>query len=383
MQFNLGRVAIIADQMTAFGGADREMLSVLKLLPNADIYTVLYNPEKYKQLHIKQNIHTTFVQKFPFKYKFSKHLKVLNPIAYENLDLREYDTLISISAGPARGIIPTINQTHIAMVMTPPRSLWDNELNVRASIFKGIYKPLSKILNTYLRIWDTSLVPRVDYWTANSKFIAKKIKKRYGVDSKVIYPGIEEKYFEKFKREDTGKILTKYNLPEEFVLVVSRLYDYKRVDWAIKSCIESGENLVIVGEGPDKKYLKKLTRGYENIYFLGFLDSDRDVRILYNQAKVLLFCGVEDFGLVLVEAMAQGTPILAYNEGGVTETVLEGECGKFFKNNGELTKLLKDFDEKEYNAQRVVNRAREFTEEKFLDNLKQYLEEIHEEEEIQ
>ena len=383
MQFNLGRVAIIADQMTAFGGADREMLSVLKLLPNADIYTVLYNPEKYKQLHIKQNIHTTFVQKFPFKYKFSKHLKVLNPIAYENLDLREYDTLISISAGPARGIIPTINQTHIAMVMTPPRSLWDNELNVRASIFKGIYKPLSKILNTYLRIWDTSLVPRVDYWTANSKFIAKKIKKRYGVDSKVIYPGIEEKYFEKFKREDTGKILTKYNLPEEFVLVVSRLYDYKRVDWAIKSCIESGENLVIVGEGPDKKYLKKLTRGYKNIYFLGFLDSDRDVRILYNQAKVLLFCGVEDFGLVLVEAMAQGTPILAYNEGGVTETVLEGECGKFFKNNGELTKLLKDFDEKEYNAQRVVNRAREFTEEKFLDNLKQYLEEIHEEEEIQ
>jgi glycosyltransferase involved in cell wall biosynthesis len=380
MQYELGRVAIIADQMTAFGGADREMLSVLKLIPEADIYTVLYNPEKYKHLDIKQNIYTSFVQKFPFKYKFSKHLKVLNPIAYENLDLSKYDTLISISAGPARGIIPNIGQTHIAMVMTPPRSLWDNELNVRASIFKGIYKPLSKILNTYLRIWDTSLIPRVDYWIANSKFISTKIKKRYGVNSKVIYPGIEEKYFEKLSEKDISKVTSKYSLPKDFVLVVSRLYDYKRVDWAIKSCIENGENLVIVGEGPDKKYLKKLAKGHDNIYFLGFLDSDREVRILYKQAKVLLFCGVEDFGLVPVEAMAQGTPIFAYNEGGVTETVIEGVCGKFFKNNEELTVLLKDYNKKEYNAQRIINRAREFTEEKFLDNLKQYFRQIHEKE---
>jgi glycosyltransferase involved in cell wall biosynthesis len=380
MQYEFGRVAIIADQMTAFGGADREMLSVLKIIPEADIYTVLYNPEKYKHLDIKQNIYTSFVQKFPFKYKFSKHLKVLNPIAYENLDLSKYDTLISISAGPARGIIPNIGQTHIAMVMTPPRSLWDNELNVRASIFKGIYKPLSKILNTYLRIWDTSLVPRVDYWIANSKFISIKIKKRYGVNSKVIYPGIEEKYFEKFSEKDINNVFTKYSLPKDFVLVVSRLYDYKRVDWAIKSCIESGENLVIVGEGPDKKFLKKLAKGHDNIYFLGFLDSDRDVRILYKQAKVLLFCGVEDFGLVPVEAMAQGTPIFAYDEGGVTETVIEDVCGKFFKNNEELTVLLKDYNKKEYNAQRIINRAREFTEEKFLDNLKQYFKQIHEKE---
>jgi len=380
MQYELGRVAIIADQMTAFGGADREMLSVLKLIPEADIYTVLYNPEKYKHLDIKQNIYTTFVQKFPFKYKFSKHLKVLNPIAYENLDLSKYDTLISISAGPARGIIPNIGQTHIAMVMTPPRSLWDNELNVRASIFKGIYKPLSKILNTYLRIWDTSLVPRVDYWIANSKFISTKIKKRYGVHSKVIYPGIEEKYFEKFSEKDVPKVVNKYSLPKDFVLVVSRLYDYKRVDWAIRSCIESGENLVIVGEGPDKKFLKKLAKGHDNIYFLGFLDSDREVRILYKLAKVLLFCGVEDFGLVPVEAMAQGAPIFAYDEGGVTETVLENVCGKFFKNNDELTVLLKDYNKKEYNAQRIINRAREFTEEEFLDNLKQYFKQIHEKE---
>jgi glycosyltransferase involved in cell wall biosynthesis len=379
MQYELGRVAIIADQMTAFGGADREMLSVLKLFPDADIYTVLYNPDKYKHLNLQNQIYTSFVQKFPLKYKFSKHLKVLNPIAYESLDLGEYDTLISISAGPARGIIPNINQTHIAMVMTPPRSLWDNELNVRASIFKNIYRPISKLLNNYLRIWDISLIPRIDYWIANSQFISKKIKKRYGANSEVIYPGIEEKYFERFPEDEMKSVVEKYNLPEDFVLVVSRLYDYKRVDWAIKACIENEQNLVIVGEGPDKKYLKKIANGNSNIYFLGFLDSDRDVRILYKKAKLLLFCGVEDFGLVPVEAMAQGTPIFAYEEGGVTETVIENICGKFFRNQEELTKLLKDFREKEYNAQSIINRAKEFTEKKFLDNLRKYLQKINEE----
>jgi glycosyltransferase involved in cell wall biosynthesis len=378
MNYDLGRVAIVADQMTAFGGADREMFSVLKLIPNADIYTVLFNPSAYSHLEIEQNIYTSFVQKLPFNYKFSRHLKVLNPIAYESLDLREYDTIITVSAGPARGIIPDIHQTHIAMVMTPPRSLWDQELNARASVLKNVYKPISLILNNYLRIWDTTLTPRVDYWIANSKFIAKKIKKRYGVQSEVIYPGIEEECFEEFDMEEIENVVEKYNLPENFLLVVSRLYDHKRVDWAIKSAIETGKNLVIVGEGPDKKYLKKLSKGYDNIYFLGFIESDREVRMLYNKANILLFCGVEDFGLVPVEAMAQGTPIFAYNKGGVTETVLEDKCGKFFSSNKQLSKLLKEFDKKEYNSNIIRSRAREFTEEKFLKNLNQYLKQIHE-----
>ncbi|HCC67934.1 TPA: hypothetical protein DEP90_01820 [Patescibacteria group bacterium] len=377
MNSNLGRVAIVTDQMTAFGGADREMLSLLKLIPTSDIYTVLFNPEGYKNIDIKQKIFTSFVQKLPFKYRFSKHLKILNPIIYEEFDLGKYDTIITLSAGPARGIIPDINQTHIAMVMTPPRSLWDHELNVRGSKLRNIYRPISNILNNYLRLWDTSLVPRVDYWIANSTFIANKIKKRYGVKSKVIYPGISNEYFEKFKKEEIDNILLRYQIPQDFVLIVSRLYDYKRIDWAIKSCIKTKDNLVIVGEGPDYKYLKKLSKGYENIYFLGFLDNDRDVRMLYNQAKVLLFCGVEDFGLVPVEAMAQGTPILAFREGGVTETVLENVCGQFFLDNDELTKLLKKFDKKGYNEDKIVDRAREFSEKVFLENLNQYLKQIH------
>jgi len=296
---------------------------------------------------------------------------------YEGFDLRKYDTVISISAGPAKGIIPNIGQTHIAMVMTPPRALWDYELNVRASRFKNIYKLISVVLNNYLRLWDISLVPRVDYWIANSHFIAKKIKKRYGVKSKVIYPGIANQYFEEFEQEEIDEVLLRYQVPKDFVLVVSRLYDYKRVDRAIRSCIETGDNLVIVGNGPDYKYLKKLAKGHGNIYFNGFLDSDREVRMLYKQAKVLLFCGIEDFGLIPVEAMAQGTPILAYNEGGVTETVRDNICGKFFSTNDELTSLLKDFDKKRYNRAKIIDRAREFSESIFLENINQYLKQIN------
>lgn len=364
--------------MTAFGGADREMFSILKLIPQADIYTVLYNPEGYKNIEIQQKIRTSFVQNIPFKKFFSRHLKILNPIAYESLDLREYDTLITISAGPARGIIPDIHQKHIAMVLTPPRSLWDHELNIRSSLLKSFYKPLSKFINNYQRIWDTSLIPRVDYWTANSKFIANKIKKRYGVESEVVYPGIGEESFEGIDNGDIENILNKYKLPKDFFLVVSRLYDYKRVDWAIKSAIETNNNLVIVGEGPDKKYLKKIAKDYSNIFFLGFLKNDREVRTLYKQAQALLFCGIEDFGLVPVEAMAQGTPIIAYNKGGVKETVLSEKYGNFFDIQKDLTYILNHFDKRRYNSKQIIERASKFTEKIFLKNLDNYLQKIYE-----
>ena len=375
LERNFKKIAIIADQMTSFGGADREMFSMLKLFPNADIFTIAFNSKAYGD--IKQRVYTSFVQKIPKPKSFYRHLKVLAPLAYESFDLREYDLVISISAGPARGVITGINQPHIAMVMTPPRSLWDNELNVRASRFKSIYRPLSTLLNTYMRMWDFTISKRVDYWTANSKYIAKKIKKRYGVEATVIYPGISKESFESISDMTRGKIRERYDIHGEFVLVVSRLYDYKRIDWAIRACIENGKQLVIIGEGPDIKYLKSVAKGNPLVKFLGFLKEDRDVRVFFNMTEVLLFCGIEDFGLVPVEAMAQGTPVLAYGEGGVLETVSRGVCGDFFNDEKELVNVLKKFDNRGYNSREIVNRAREFSEEIFLDNLDKYIKKIY------
>lgn len=373
------KVAIVADQMTSFGGADREMMSMLKVFPQADIFTVLFYKEKYPM--ITNRVYTSFVQKYTkvFGKKFSRHLKVLNPIAYESFSFEGYDLVISISAGPAKSVITGIDQPHLAMVMTPPRSLWDNELNARASKFRQIYRWLSNILNTYLRVWDVSISKRVDYWSSNSEFVAKKIKKTYGVTPKVLYPGIEERYFEPVASEDIEEVRKKYSVPEDFVLVVSRLYDYKRVDWAIRAVQKSGDNLVIVGEGPDIKFLKKIAKGDPKIQFLGFITDD-EVKALYAAAKVLLFCGIEDFGLVPIEAMATGTLVFAYKYGGVLETVLEGKSGEFFENEEKLVELLKKLDKRMYNKRDIVNQARKFSEERFLNNFTEYLKQIHEKE---
>lgn len=371
-----GRVAIIADQMTQFGGADREMFSILKLFPNADIFTILFNKEGYPQ--IENRVFTSFVQKIPAPKSFYRHLKIFTPIAYESFDLKGYDLVISISAGPGKGVITGIDQIHVGMVLTPPRSLWDMELNVRASHLKNIYKPISFLLNTYMRIWDYSISKRVDHWTSNSKYIAKKIKKIYGVDPLVMYPGIEKECFENISEERKTELREKYDIKGEFFLIVSRLFDYKNIDIAIRACIETNNQLIIVGDGPDLSYLKRVANGNNNIKFIGFLKSDSDVRTFYNISNALIFCGVEDFGLVPVEAMAQGTPVIAYREGGVLETVVEGKSGVFFNTEKELVQVLKKFSKKGYNSDTVIKQAANFTEEKFLKNLEIFLNQIYE-----
>lgn len=372
------RVAIVADQMTGFGGADREMIAILKLFPDADIYTIYFDKTKYPQ--ITNKVYTSFVQRI-FRFlpkKFTKHLKIFTPWAYESFSFDGYDLVISISAGPAKGVITGIYQPHVAMTMTPPRSLWDKEYNFRGYKLKGFYKAISEIINTFMRLWDYSISKRVDYWTANSKYIQKKIQRTYGVEATVIYPGVEERYYIQPKVDAIISVVEKYDIPQDFVLVVSRLYDYKRVDWAIEACIKAGKNLIIVGEGPDMKFLKRKAGKNENIKFLGYI-PDEEVICLLHQAQLLLFCGVEDFGIVPVEAMAAGTPVFAFKEGGVMETVKEKVCGEYFENIEELTKLLKSFEKRRYNSQKIIAQAKLFTETKFVNNLEKYLRAIHEE----
>jgi glycosyltransferase involved in cell wall biosynthesis len=377
------KVAVVADQMSAFGGADREMFSLLKLVPHADIFTIIFDKNKYQDNYpdLDRKVHTSFVQKISdiLPKHFYRHLKILTPFAYESFNLRGYDLVISISAGPGKGVITELNQPHVAMVMTPPRSLWDKELNVRGSKFKALYKPLSVILNTYMRIWDWTTSRRVNYWVANSKYIARKIKKIYDKEATIIYPGVESKYFIPSSQKEKKKVREKYNLPKEFVLVVSRLYDHKRVDWAIHACVEAKKNLVIVGEGPDRKYLEKEAKGHDNIQFLGFVKDDMEVKTIYELADVLLFCGLEDFGLVPVEAMASGTPVLGYQDGGLLETIKGGVTGEFFKTEENLKSLLINFDKRRYNREEIKKHAQQFCEEKFLINLNNYLNQVYEE----
>jgi glycosyltransferase involved in cell wall biosynthesis len=366
--------------MGAFGGADREMYSVLKLLPHAEIFTISWNKDKYPGL--KNKVYTSFVQKISniLPKTFYRHLKIFTPLAYESFDLQGYDLVLSISAGPGKGVITGLDQPHVALVMTPPRSLWDKELNARGSILKPIYEPIAVLLNTYMRMWDWTTSKRVEYWVANSKFIARKIYKTYKQKADVIYPGVEERYFKTSSLIKKSKVKVRYNLPDHFVLVVSRLYDHKRVDWAIRACIKADKNLVIVGEGPDRGYLERVAKKDERVQFLGFVKDDTVVKTMYELSDVLLFCGLEDFGLVPVEAMASGTPVLGYGQGGLLETVKEGVTGEFFQTEEELTKLLMNFDKTRYNKELVIKHAQQFSERKFLNNLEEYLNKVYENE---
>ena len=381
LQQKFPKVAIIMDQMSHFGGSDRELYSLLKLLPQSEIFTIIFNKEKYPALK-NRTVHTSFVQKISnvLPKHFYRHLKVLTPFAYESFDLKGYDLVVSISAGPGKGVITGLDQPHIARVLTPPRSLWDKELNARASRLKALYKPISIVLNTYMRVWDWTISKRVDYWTANSEYISRKIWKIYKKKSTAIYPGVEDKYYTDTSEKEKRRVKQKYNLPENFVLVVSRLYDHKRVDWAINACKKANKNLIIVGEGPDKKYLEKVVDKDERIRFLGFVKEDMEVKTMYELSDVLIFAGLEDFGLVPVEAMASGTPVLGYKDGGLLETIKEGVTGEFFKTEKELTTSLINFQKTRYNKQLIKKHAQNFSERKFLNNLEQYLIKVYEEE---
>ncbi len=367
--FSKYKVAIITDWMIKPGGADRLLLSLLKIFTNSDIVTSIYNKGDYiERFKVDNNVIETFLGKSKFFRKYYRHVNFLTPIAFEMVDLSKYDLIISLSAGAAKGVIPKPGQNHVGIILTPPRNLWDKESNVRALKLKNLYKIIAPLFNTYLRIWDETAIDRVDYLISISKFIQNKVQKTYRRESDVIYPGLDDYWFKKPVMdnvfEDTKTI------EEGFFLVVSRLYDYKKIDLAIESIKDTNKKLVVVGEGPDYPYLKKIAD--DKTIFLGWQNDDT-IKYLYSRALALIFCGIEDFGYTPIEAMASGCPVLAYNKGGVTETVNRNVSGRFFNDKEDLKNLMKTFKTRDFQKDKLIMNAKEFSEEKFIKNLTQFI----------
>jgi len=385
------KVALVTDIMTFPGGAERLMMSFLKLYPDARIFTTVFLPQNYWE--IKNNIQCAYridpfirtLYKVPFFAKIlSSIYTVLSPIAFEKLDLQQFDIVVTFTARAAKGVITAPYAKHINYILTPTRYEWDNDLSSRTFRKKGLNKLISPFLANFYRLWDFTAVRRADKNIAISKFISNKIKKSYRIGASVVYPGINEKFatlIDESEKLLAIKELENFDieevLNEKFYLVVSRLYDYKKTDLAVKACMECKKNLIIVGDGPDKKYLQKLAKKSKsnNIIFLG-RRSDDCVKYLYSKAEALLFCGIEDFGLVPVEAMAQGCPIISYNIGGGAETILPSKTGELFNLYEELVDIVAGFDKNRYNKAQIIQRAKEFSEERFLENIKREIESI-------
>lgn len=320
-EINNLKIAIIHDFLTKIGGAEKVLIKIHDIFPNAPIYTLLYDEKGTKGQFSGKGfrIIPSGLQKLPyFIRKRTKLMLSMYPRSIEEFDLSEFDIVISSSNSFAHGVITKPSTYHISYCYSPMRYAWDwhheylDENNIGIGLIGiTIRKLLSKI-----RIWDRAAADRVDQWVAISKTIQKRISKYYRKDSKVVYSPC-----------DVHSIKMSDRKPENFYLIVSRLSPYKRIDLAIEAFNKFGKKLVIVGEGSDMKRLKSIAS--PNITFLGW-QSDQKVRELYSQAKALIFPGEEDFGLTPIESMAAGRPVIAFDKGGVTESVIDGETGILF-----------------------------------------------------
>jgi glycosyltransferase involved in cell wall biosynthesis len=357
-------VAIVCDWLTSPGGAEKVVFELHTIFPDAPIYTSIYNPEKFPEF-ANADIRTSFLQNLPKAQKKHQWYLPMMPIAFENFDLSEYDVVISSSHSCAKGIITRPETIHISYCHSPPRYLWDNshEYIKEYGMNKVVKKFSSRILHK-LRIWDRTAAERVDHYIANSKHVKKRIAKYYQRDAHVIYPPVDIRRFRKRKDKKT------------FFLAVGRLTAYKKFELLVDTFNELEDSLVIVGNGEERKRLEK--KANQNIAFFGYV-TDEKLRTLLQDAQALIFPQLEDFGIVPLEAMACGTPVIAYDAGGAQETVIDGETGILFKKQtvSRLKQAIEKFPTIEFDHKIIRAQAEKFSQKTFRDTIKKFIESVH------
>ena len=306
-------------------GGEKVLAELVRLYPDANLFTHVYDPSAIPESIRRMNVRTTFIQKLPFAKKLYQFYLPLMPWALRRLDLSGYDLIISSESGPAKGIRKPKGATHICYCHTPMRYLWDmsNDYFKNASLFKKLGM---KLFVSNLQKWDLWSATQVDHFIANSQFVADRIKRIYNRDATVIHPPVDIEHFAKLKRN-----------PQDFYLFFGQLTAYKRADLAIEAFAKLGKRLVVAGAGGTPANRTAL-RGRHSpgspassscIEFLGRVSNEK-LDQLYSQAKALIFPGIEDFGIVPVEAQAAGCPVIAFGKGGALETIIDGETGVFF-----------------------------------------------------
>ena len=346
-------MALVHDYLNQYGGGERVLGTFCEMFPRAPIFTLLYDEKLTGRAFHDRQVFTSFLQKIPGAKYYHRWLPMLMPLAVEQFDLSPFDLVISNSASFAKGVITKPQTRHISYCMTPTRFLWDDSHKYLDGFQRpGLIKKFTPFLLNYLRIWDHEASSRVDQFVAISSFVKGRIKKYYQRDSLVVHPPVDTMKF-----KVSGQI-------EDYFLMVGRLVPYKRFDLAINAFNELGWPLKIVGDGPQKEYLQKIAG--KNIQFLGLV-SDYLLPTYYSRAKAVIFPQEEDFGIVLVETMASGRPVIAFRAGGGLETIKDGEDGVFFNEQTmeSLLKTLIDFNHLDFDPQTIKARAVLFDKEVF------------------
>jgi glycosyltransferase involved in cell wall biosynthesis len=358
------KTAIVHYWLVNMRGGEKVLEALLEIFPDADIYTHVYNPENVSEIIRSHNVYTTYINRLPLAKKFYQKYMPLMPGALEELNLNDYDLVISSESGPAKGIVPNPDAFHICYCHSPMRYLWDmyHEYFREAG---PLVRFFMKRLIPGLRLWDIMSANMVDHFIANSSYVAKRIQRYYGRGADIVYPPVDIKKYISIERR-----------PENFYLFFGQMTGYKRADIAIDACIKSGRRLVLIGAGTDKKTLRKY-RNNSLIHFAGKV-TDEDAAAYLSRARALIFPGIEDFGIIPVEAQAAGCPVIGYRKGGALDTVKENVTGIFFneQTSKSLIEALDFFESKSedfWDREAFIHHIRQFSKEVFIGKMSQII----------
>ncbi len=336
-------IALVYDRVNKWGGAERVLLTLNKLFPGAPLFTTVYDSEKATWAKVFPEVIPSFLQKLPLAQKKHEFFAWATPLATETLNLKNFDLVISITSADAKALITSPRTLHICYCLTPTRYLWshaDHYQNQLPAFFKPIFN--------YLKKWDLVASSRPDVYIAISKTVSERIKKYYNRNSSIISPPVE-----------TQKFLVKTQRKEGFFLWVGRFVSYKQPEMVARVFTELDIPLVMVGTGSLQKNLKSK---YKNISFLGSV-PDQQLRLLYGAANALIMFHEEDFGLVAIEAMSAGTPVITISKGGGSETIVNRKTGIIAKGSTsqDLINALHEFKSYKWNSKTIQNHAKKFS----------------------
>ena len=357
------KTAIVHEWLVNYAGSERVVESFTNIWPNADVFALVdfLNDEQRKIILKGRKAKTSFIQKLPLAKNKHRNYLPLFPSAIERLDLSAYEIIISSSHAVAKGFKKRENQLQITYCHSPMRYAWDQSEHYLRG-FKGI---IAKVFINYLRKWDLNSAANVDFFIANSHHIAEKIERIYKRSAKVIYPPVDMDKFE------VG------NQKEDYYLTASRMVPYKKLDLVVEAFNKMPDkNLVVIGSGPEKDKLK--SNAESNIQIVGHQDREA-LKSFMQKAKAFVFAAEEDFGIIVVEAMACGTPVIALNKGGVKESVIDGKTGLLFKEQSSesIKNAVIRFENKidSFDATAIRTHSEKFSRMNFEENIKSFVNE--------
>lgn len=354
------KIALVYDRVNKWGGAERVLLTLHEMFPNASLFTSVYDEKRAHWAKAFPKIQTSFLQRIYFLRNKHEYLGWLMPLVFESFDFSEFDLVISITSEAAKGIVTKPNTLHVCYCLTPTRYLWSHE-NI---YFKNTFlKLLTSPLIAYLKKWEKVGSTRPDKYIAISTDVKTRIQKYYKKDSEIIFPPVSlNPDYKNPHQKDNG----------DYYLVVSRLVGYKSVKLVVDTFNENGLALVIVGTGREESFLKESAN--KNIKFVGKVADEQLIKY-YSKAKALILPQYEDFGIVSVEAQLCGIPIIAYKKGGAIDTVIDKKTGIFFEQQSvkSLKQAIANFSKIGFNHRYIRENAKRFSKETFKTRLQETL----------